>query len=58
MMTWEDLFETRRFDSYIMKETNIYDRRLTDYLSGTDLLTEADLLKQSLFNFEHDLWSY
>ncbi|NUQ26626.1 MAG: gliding motility protein GldN [Saprospiraceae bacterium] len=58
MMTWEDLFETRRFDSYIMKETNIHDRRLADYLSGVDLLTEADLLKQSLFNFEHDLWSY
>ncbi|MBK8705901.1 MAG: gliding motility protein GldN [Saprospiraceae bacterium] len=58
LMTWEDLFEMRYFDSYIMKETNIHGRRLRDYLNDQDMLTEADLLKQSLFNFEHDLWSY
>lgn len=57
-MTWEDLFEMRHFTGYIMKENNIYDRRLTDYLSGVDLLSEAGKIEQSLFNFEHDLWSY
>lgn len=57
-MTWEDLMEIRYFSSYIYKESNVRDRRLQDYLSGIDLLLEADKIKQDIFNFEHDLWSY
>ena len=56
--TWEDVLEMRYFASYIYKESNVYDRRLQDYLSGVDLLLEADKIKQEIFNFEHDLWSY
>jgi len=57
-ITWEDLMERRYFSSYIMKESNVYDRRLQDYLTGVDLLLEADKIKNELFNFEQDLWSY
>lgn len=57
-MSWEDLFEMRYFSSYIFKESNVYDRRLQDYLSGVDLLMEADKIKSGIFNFEHDLWTY
>jgi len=57
-MTWEDIFEMRFFASYIYKESNEKDQRLQDYLSGVDLLLEADKIKQKIFNFEHDLWSY
>jgi len=56
--TWEDLLEMRFFSSYIYKESNILNRRLQDYLSGVDLLQEADKIKQAIFNYEHDLWSY
>jgi len=57
-MTFEDLMEMRYFSSYIYKESNVFDRRLEDYLSGVDLLMESDRIKQEIFNFEHDLWSY
>ena len=57
-ITWDDLFEMRYFSSTIYKESNVYDRRLQDYLSGVDLLLEADKIKNELFNFEQDLWSY
>ncbi len=57
-MTFEDLFEMRFFSSYIYKESNVFDRRLEDYLSGVDLLMEAEKIKQEIFNFEHDLWTY
>ncbi len=57
-ITWEDLLEMRFFSSYIYKESNVRDRRLLDYLSGIDLLLEAEKIKQEIFNFEHDLWSY
>lgn len=57
-LTWEDLMEMRYFSSYIYKESNVRDRRLQDYLSGIDLLLEAEKIKQEIFNFEQDLWSY
>ena len=56
--SWEDLLEMRYFSSYIYKESNVHDFRLQDYLTGVDLLLEADKIKQEIFNFEHDLWSY
>ncbi len=57
-LSWEDIFEMRFFSSYIYKESNVFNRRLEDYLSGVDLLLEADRIKQEIFNFEQDLWSY
>ncbi len=57
-MSWEDIIEMRYFSSYIYKESNIHDRRLQDYLSGVDILLEADKIKNEVLNFEHDLWSY
>jgi len=57
-VTWEDLMEMRFFSSFIFKESNVYDRKLDGYLTGVDLLLEADKIKQEIFNFEHDLWSY
>lgn len=58
-LSWEDILEMRFFSSYIMKESNVYDRRLEDYLKdGVDLLLEGDKIKNEIFNFEQDLWSY
>ena len=56
--TWEDIFEQRQFASYIYKENNVYDRRLSDYLAGVDLLMEGQKIEDELFNREHDLWSF
>lgn len=56
--TWEDLMEQRYFASYIIKESNVYDRRIQDYLTGVDRLLEAEKIKNEIFNFEHDLWEY
>lgn len=58
MISWEDLMEMRYFSSTIIKASNVHDRRIEDYLTGTDALLEAEKIKQEIFNFEHDLWSY
>ncbi len=55
--TWEDLFEMRDFASTIVKENNIYDRRLQDYLSGKDMVMQAARIEDALFNHEEDMWS-
>jgi gliding motility associated protien GldN len=56
--SWEDLLEQRFFSSYITKESNVYDRRIEDYLTGTDALMEGDKIKNDIFHTEHDMWSY
>ncbi len=57
-ITWEDIFERRQFASYIYKESNVHDRRLTEYLAGVDMLMESQKIQDALFNQEHDLWSW
>jgi gliding motility associated protien GldN len=57
-LTWEDLFEARMFQSFIMKESNVHDRRIQEYATGIDQLFESDRIKQEMFEFEHDLWTY
>lgn len=59
-MTWYDLFEMRRFSSYIYKSSNVLDYRLQDFYpqDGISRLLESEKIKSELFNWEHDLWTY
>ena len=58
-ISFDDLFMQRRFASYIFGESNVYDNRfIADYLVGDDILHEADKIKSTLMEMEHDLWEY
>jgi len=60
-MTWEELFESRMFSSYIVKSTmdNAANRTIRTYIKDPILaLLEGDNVKEKIFNFEQDLWSY
>jgi len=57
-LSWDDIFEARYFASYIYKEDNVYDRNIQEYAVGKDALYESERIKEKIFNFEHDLWSY
>ena len=54
-MSWDDIFEGRLFGSYIIKESNVLDRRIQDYKTGVDALMESEKIKQEMFEWEHDL---
>ena len=56
--TWEDLFEMRQFSSYVYKESNVGDYKLDQHYAGIDLLLKADKIERTIFNYEHDVWSY
>lgn len=58
LVSWEDLFQMRKFSSYIFKESNVFDRRIQDYATGIDLLLEGEKIKADIFNKEHDMWTY
>lgn len=45
--TYDDVFQKRLFSSYIMKESNVFDRRIEDYRKGMDALVEADRIKNN-----------
>jgi gliding motility associated protien GldN len=58
-ISFDDLFMQRRFASFIVKESNVFDNRDNrDYLVGDDVLFEADKIKSTLMEMEHDLWEY
>ena len=46
------------FNSYIYKESNVYDRKISDYAKGMDALLESERIKNDIFLYEHDLWEY
>ena len=61
-MTWEELFESRYFSSYITKSSANNPKNL-DLLqiAGNDKLArlyEGENIKSRIFNFEQDLWQY
>lgn len=60
-MTWEELFESRMFGSYIVKSTidNPRNILIKNYIKDPILaLLEGDNIKEKIFNYEQDLWSY
>lgn len=61
-MTWEELFESRMFSSYIIKSTldNPYDQTLAAKFPNSTLfrLLEGENIKEKIFDYEQALWSY
>jgi gliding motility associated protien GldN len=60
-MSWEELFESRFFSSYITKSTldNPYDKNLREFIKDPLFrLLEGENIKEKIFNYEQDLWSY
>jgi gliding motility associated protien GldN len=56
--TYDDLFNKRRFSSYIYQESNVYGRKISDYKQDLALLLEGKKIEHEIFTFEQDLWEY
>ncbi|MDR0687831.1 MAG: gliding motility protein GldN [Prevotellaceae bacterium] len=58
--SYDDIFNGRRFSSYITKESNPHNNRsIVSYMSnGYTALLESERIKNEIFTFEHDLWEY
>jgi gliding motility associated protien GldN len=60
-MTWEELFEARMFSSYVTKSTldNPGNKTIRQMIKDPILaLLEGENIKERIFNYEQDLWSY
>ncbi|MDR1343230.1 MAG: gliding motility protein GldN [Prevotellaceae bacterium] len=60
VISYDDIFNERRFSSYITKESNPHNNRpISSYISdGYAALIESERIKNAIFTFEHDLWEY
>ncbi|MDR1023823.1 MAG: gliding motility protein GldN [Prevotellaceae bacterium] len=60
IVSYDDIFNERRFSSYITKESNPHNNRpISSYISdGYAALLESERIKNAIFIFEHDLWEY
>ncbi|HXB13259.1 MAG TPA: gliding motility protein GldN [Bacteroidia bacterium] len=56
--TLEDIFWKRQFSSYIVQESNVYNRSIAGYLVGLDTQLENEKIKKKMFDLEHDMWQY
>ncbi len=57
-LSYDDVFMKRVFHPVIYKESNDYDRRVSDYKEGIDALLEAETIKEKVFEFEQGMWEY
>jgi gliding motility associated protien GldN len=57
--SFDDVLLKRQFNSYIVKEENIYNNRMiSNYLSGKDAMLESKRIENEIFDYEQNLWEY
>ena len=60
-MSFDEFFQRRLFSSYILKESNVADFAISDYISEADKLSqllEGERMKENIRTFEHNAWEY
>ena len=56
--SYDDIFIQRYFDSYITRESNVYNRSIDDYLTGEDAILRSQDIENKIFDIESDMWEY
>jgi gliding motility associated protien GldN len=54
-MSWDDIFESRLFSSFITKESNVNDERLQDKYAGINIIIESQKIQEDIRNRVEDL---
>ena len=58
MPTWEYAFNSFMYDSFIIREDNVWNRAIHDYLTGEDALLESERIEEEIMNISIDMWEY
>ena len=56
--SYDDIFRKRLFSSYIIRESNDFNRLIEQYASGIDAMMESQRIEDYLFEMEEDMWEY
>ena len=59
-MSFDEFFHRKLFASNIVKESNVYDRQINNYLPGRTLeqLLEGERIREQIRRYESDMWNY
>ena len=56
--SYDQIFITRYFDSFVTRETNVHNRAIHEYLTGEDSQLESQNIEERIFDIESDMWEY
>ena len=56
--SYDDIFIQRYFDSFCYRETNVMNRPVSAYLTGTDAILESQAIENNIWDIESDMWEY
>lgn len=56
--SYDDIFRKRIFSSYVIRESNDFNRWIENYASGIDAIMESQRIEDYLFEMEEDMWEY
>lgn len=56
--SWLTLFDYRRYNGFVTRESNRYNRDIASYLIGEDALLESERIDDMLLNISSDMWEY
>ena len=56
--TWEYVFNSFMYTSFISREDNVYNRAIHEFLTGEDALIESERIEEMIANIASDMWEY
>lgn len=56
--SWDWVFINQHYNAYLTRESNIYGRSISEYLTGEDAILESQLIEDKVFAIESDMWEY
>ena len=56
--TWEYVFNSFLYSSFITRVDNVYNRSIHEFLTGEDALLESERIEEEIMNVSWDMWEY
>ena len=56
--SWDLIFLSQYYNAYVTRESNVYGRRIDQYLTGESAILEAEAIEAKVFEIGDDMWEY
>lgn len=56
--SWDMIFLSQYYKAYVTRESNVYNRRIDQYLTGEDAILESEAIEAKVFEIGDDMWEY
>lgn len=56
--SFDDIFMMRQFSSYIVQQSNVFNRSIATYMKGIDALEESNRIHDKIEAIEDNMWQY